>query len=141
VESAVSGRVIGIQVENNTDEDHEEINTDTGITTDEENDNNNGGLDANNENMNVAQSNPPIKSAVSDSSKDVFYYVHSHIHKIESLLHKEMNVSTIDEILKMDVNKKKRIRVVEELARRLARRLRDDYELFRDRHQDFESQM
>jgi hypothetical protein len=93
------------------------------------------GLDANNENMNVAQSNPPIKSAVSDSSKDMFSSVSllSYIHKIESPLHKETNVSTVDEILKVYINKKKRIREVVELARRL----RDDFELFQDRHRDF----
>jgi hypothetical protein len=59
---------------------------------------------------------------------------------IESLLHIEMNICTSDEILKVDINKKRRIREGEDDVRRLrdyVRRLRDDYHSFQDQHQDF----
>jgi hypothetical protein len=91
----------------------------------------------------VAEAYPPIESTVSESSKDIFSYVSlnlSHITMIESLLHIEMNICTSDEILKVDINKKRRIREGEDDVRRLrdyVRRLRDDYHSFQDQHQDF----
>jgi propanediol utilization protein len=64
----------------------------------------------------------------------------SHMTMIESLLHREMNC-TPDEILKVYINKKKRIKLLDDYVTRLqddyVTRLQDDYRSFRVQHQNF----